>query len=107
MYKIREYPDYLTIKYMKCLDLFDDIPYKYIKKLDDDTKIEVKIEDNDNDDECNTSFEFELDINVSGGSMPIITKEKFIIILQYGYNSPISWFINEKVLLNYEYEDEE
>ena len=61
---MREFTNYLTVKDMKYLDLFDEIPHKYIKNLQDDNEIEVNTEDIETDAFCfKTSFEFELEIN--------------------------------------------
>ena len=75
------YTNCLMISQMKELDLFDDIPYKYIKKIikRDDDDYEVEIEDLEYDEpDCMTRFTFELEIDVSGGYMPIMVDKKFV-----------------------------
>ena len=102
------YPNWLTISQMKELDLFDDIEYKYIKKIiqDDEDEIEVEIErlDCDRIAWCKTRFTFELNINVSGGSMPIMVDKKFVVEKEYNNSSYYALVMCD---LNIDDEDEE
>ena len=81
------------VSQMKELDLFDDIPYKYIKKIIDHDydDFEVTIEDLELDIPipawCKTSFTFKLNINVSGGCMPIMVDKKFVVVKEYNSSS--------------------
>ena len=79
------------VSQMEELDLFDDIPYKYIKDIikDDDDDIKVVIEgiDCDRVGWCKTRFTFELNINVSGGCIPIMVDKKFVVEKEYNNSS--------------------
>jgi len=87
------YIGYMTIKQMKDLDLFDDIPYKHIKKIleDDDEMLDVEIEDLELDIPipcwCKTSFTFDLKLNTSGGWMPIMVDKTFVVEKEYNNSS--------------------
>ena len=56
------YENCLMISQMKWLNLFDDIPYKYIKGYHDDDDMEVYIKDigGHNYNKCKTKFTFDL-----------------------------------------------
>ena len=61
------YIDYMTINQMKEFDLFDDIPYKYIKKIlekDGDEMLDVEIKNLKcgRSGCCKTSFTFEISL---------------------------------------------
>jgi len=102
------YIDYLMISQMKELDLFDDIEYKYIKKIieDDEDEIEVEIEDLDCDRIawCKTRFTFKLNINVSGGWSPLMVDKTFVVDKEYNNSSPYALMMLE---LQEEEEEEE
>ena len=59
------YTTSLTVKSMKTLDLFDDIPYKYFKDLYSfyDIDVNIKCIETDDVDYFKTSFKFNLDIH--------------------------------------------
>ena len=84
----------IPINTMKYLDLFDDIPHKYIKNIidKDDEYIDVDITDLECDRIawCNTQFTFKLDINVSGGSLPLMVEKTFKRVLHYNNSSGIA-----------------
>jgi hypothetical protein len=65
---------------MKEMDILDEVPYKFIKKLHDDDDIEVNIYHIDDDDDrptyCTVVFEFELEYDCSGGSLPLYAYKK-------------------------------
>ena len=77
------YTNCLMVSQMKELELFDDIPYKYIKNIieDDDYDIEVEIRDLECDIEayCKTRFTFE----ISQGK----TYKKFVVETEYNGSS--------------------
>ena len=87
---------FLDISYMKQLDLFDDIEYKYIKNIieDDEDYIEVEIEDLDCDRIacCKTRFIFELN------------DEKFIVDKEYNCSGAYALMMLD---LDNTYEEEE
>jgi len=105
------YTDCIPLATAKWLELFDDIPYKYVKKLleknidEDEYELQVEIEDLPPfGNRCKTSFTFTLDINVSGGCLPIMVKKAFTITKEYHNSSPMALMIME---LQYPDEDEE
>ena len=59
------YENCLLVSQMKWFDLFDDIPYKYLKNLHDDDDMEVEIKDirGHSYTRCRTRFTFELETN--------------------------------------------
>ena len=99
------YIDYLTVEQMKSLDLFDNIPYKYIKDIINNDKdhhedeIDVEIEDLDCDRVawCKTRFTFELNIDVSGGISPFMMYKKFVVEKEYNASSPYALMMLEFV----------
>tara|TARA_R110002051_G_scaffold124347_1_gene197497 strand:+ start:174 stop:542 length:369 start_codon:yes stop_codon:yes gene_type:complete len=62
---------YFTIETMKKLDLFDDLPYKYIKDVinNDDDGIDVSMLnlECENPGYCKTRFAFKIDSRIDGG----------------------------------------
>ena len=88
---IMGYTDCLEVGTMKDLELFDDIPYKYIKKIIDcnDEVIDVEIEDLDCDilGYCKKRFTIELSVDVSRGRMPIMVDKKFVVEKEYNGSS--------------------
>ena len=101
-----EYTNYLNMEQIDYLDLFDDIPYKYIKNIikDEDYELEVEITGLECDQVawCKVKCEFELQINVSGGSLPLYVDKKFEVIKEYNNSSPMALF-----MLDLQIEDEE
>jgi len=59
------YPNCLMVSLMKKMDLFDNVPYKNMKNLNDDDDIEVEIEDfvaeGQREWECSARFTFILE----------------------------------------------
>ena len=88
---IMGYANCLEVGTMKDLELFDDIPYKYIKKIINcnDEVIDVEIEDLDCDilGYCKKRFTFELSVDVSCGRMPIMVDKKFVVEKEYSGSS--------------------
>ena len=102
--------NYHTIDY---LDLFDEIPFKYVKSIvkqntneDDwfDFDFEVEIEDVECDRVawCATKFTFELEVETTYGS---IHNKTFVVIKEYNGSSAMAMYIGEN--LYYEEEEEE
>ena len=92
--------NYYTIDY---LDLFDEIPFKYVKSIvnqnkneDDwiDFDFEVEIEDVDCDRVawCATKFTFELEIKTTYGS---IHNKTFVVVKEYNGSSAMAMYIVE------------
>lgn len=88
----------IDLKTTKFLDLFDDIPYKYVKNIidDDDKPFDIEMEHL----ECNkiawsnTKFTFKLSGTfVRGDSLPIIVEKTFEKVLYYNRSSPIGLVI--------------
>ena len=104
--KVMSFTDSMPISSMKYLDLFDDIPYKFIKSYHDDDDVEVDIKDmgGNNYNRCTTKFTFELKINVSGGCMPIWNNMEFTVVKEYDSTSPYALHIIENL---WEEEDED
>lgn len=96
-----------TLKY---LDLFDDIPYKYVKNIIDDDyeDFDVDIEHLECDQIawCETKFTFKLSVDVSGGSMPLMVEKTFEKVLHYNCSSGFALTIMEIQNEN-EYEDDD
>jgi len=92
-----EYTNCLNMQQIDYLDLFDDIPYKYIKNIikDEDYELEVEIKDVDCDRVawCKTKFEFELEINISQGSLPLYNNKKFSKVIEYNTSSAMALFM--------------
>tara|TARA_R110000868_G_scaffold345886_1_gene606964 strand:- start:264 stop:593 length:330 start_codon:yes stop_codon:yes gene_type:complete len=98
---------YMMISQMKELDLFDDIPYRHIKKIK--TKLQeicVEIVHINNCRPCwaTAQFSFDIEVNVSGGLLPIMVDKTFTKTIEYNTSSPYALMIME--LFN-EDEDEE
>ena len=103
------YTNCLTLEQMEYLDLFDNIPYKDVKKLvklDDETDFEVEIKDlpTDSGYMCSTSFTFKLEINISQGSLPLMVEKEYCVIKEYNGSSPMAMFIGGNLV---EEEEEE
>ena len=86
-----------TINYhaIEYLDLFDDLPYKYVKSIvrdgGDYYKLDVEIEDLENT--CGIKISFELEIDVSQGSLPMMVTKSFQVIHEYNGSSPMAMFV--------------
>ena len=106
------YTNCMTLEQMEWLDLFDEIPYKVVKKivkLHDETDFEVEIEDLPNDDYkmCSTSFTFKLEIDISQGCLPLMVKREYCVIKEYHSSSPMAMFIGENLVYPESEEEEE
>ena len=106
------YTDCLTLEQMEYLDLFDEIPYKVVKKLvklHDETDFEVEIKDlpNDSGYMCSTSFTFKLEIDISQGSLPLMVEKEYCVIKEYNSSSETALFIMEYLIIEEEEEEEE
>jgi hypothetical protein len=106
------YTNCLTLEQMEYLDLFDNIPYKVVKKIvkmDDDTDFEVEIKDLPHDDynKCSTSFKFTLEIDISDGCLPLMVEKHYCVIKEYDGSSPMAMFIGENLVEEEEEEEEE
>ena len=89
------YTNSLKLSTIEYLDLLDDIPYKYIKKMiheDDEDDYDVEIMDLESERVayCRTQFKISLKIDISQGSSPIYVDKTFIIIKEYNNSSGIA-----------------
>jgi len=89
------YTNSLKLSTIEYLDLLDDIPYKYIKKLineDDEDDYDVEITDLkcDRIAYCRTQFKISLNVDISQGSSPIYVDKTFIIVKEYNNSSGIA-----------------
>ena len=116
--KTMTYTNCINMHHIEYLDLFDDLPYKYVKsiinccKTDEDKweyDFEVDIKDLDCDRVawCKTKFTFTLEIDVSGGSLPLMVDKKFVVIKEYNSSSPMALYICENLDEEEEEEEEE
>ena len=92
------YTNCLSLEQMEYLDLFDNIPYKDIKKIvkmDDDTDFQVEIKDlpNDSGYMCSTSFKFTIEIDISQGSLPLMVEKHYCVIKEYNSSSEMALYI--------------
>ena len=106
------YTNCITLEQMEWLDLFDEIPYKVVKKLvklHDETDFEVEIKDLPIDGccMCSTSFTFKLEINISQGSLPLMVDKEYCVIKEYNGSSPMAMFIGENLVYPESEEEEE
>ena len=114
-----EFTNNLNYNDIDYLDLFDDIPYKYIKSIVKQNKnedewvdfdFEVEIEDvvptQTDRQMCSIKVSFELEINVSNGSLPLMVWKSFVVIKEYHASSPMAMYIGEN-LWNWNEEDED
>ena len=85
------YTNCLMVSQMKELDLFDNIPYKYIKNIieDGDYDIEVEIRDLECDIEgyCKTRFTFEISQGKTHSWDTKDTYKKFVVEAEYNGSS--------------------
>ena len=97
------YTNCLMVSTMKELDLFDNIPYKYIKNIinNDDDDIEVEIEDLECDRiaYCKTRFTFE----ISQGK----THKKFVVETEYNGSSCFGMLMSNLIEDDEEESDDE
>ena len=104
--KDTEYTNCIHNDEIAYLDLFDDIPYKYIKHIVNDIDYDLHVEITDVECDrvawCKTKFEFQLKINISQGSSPLYVHKKFEVIKEYNNSSPMALF-----MLDLQIEDEE
>ena len=89
------YTNSLKLSTIEYLDLLDDIPYKYIKKMiheDDEDDYDVEIMDLESERVayCRTQFKISLNVDISQGSLPIYVNKTFIIIKEYNNSSGIA-----------------
>ena len=89
------YTNSLKLSTIEYLDLLDDIPYKYIKKMiheDDEDDYDVEIMDLESERVayCRTQFKISLYVDISQGSLPIYVNKTFIIIKEYNNSSGIA-----------------
>jgi hypothetical protein len=89
------YTNCLQLPTIEYLDLLDDIPYKYIKKMiheDDEDDYEVEITDLESNRVayCKTQFKLTLRIDISQGSLPIYVDKTFTIVKEYNNSSGIA-----------------
>jgi len=89
------YTNCLQLSTIEYLDLLDDIPYKYIKKMiheDDEDDYDVEITDLkcDRIAYCKTQFKLTLRIDISQGSLPIYVDKTFTIVKEYNNSSGIA-----------------
>ena len=102
------YTNCLQLSTIEYLDLLDDIPYKYIKKMiheDDEDDYEVEITDLkcDRIAYCKTQFKLTLRIDISQGSSSLYVDKTFTIVKEYNNSSGIAL----TMLDLYEEDDEE
>ena len=106
------YTNCITLEQMEWLDLFDEIPYKVVKKLvklHDETDFEVEIKDlpNDSGYMCSTSFTFKLEIDISQGSLPLMVEKEYCVIKEYDGSSSMAMYIGENLTYPESEEEEE
>jgi hypothetical protein len=75
----------LTISQMKHLDLFDEIPYKFCKNIDDEDELDVEITEVDPDVEYRTKYQFVFELSHNDGDH--IVKKQFTHTFQYAGGS--------------------
>jgi hypothetical protein len=89
------YTNSLKLSTIEYLDLLDDIPYKYIKKMineDDDDDYDVEITDLkcDRIAYCKTQFKLTLNVDISQGYSPIYVDKTFTFVKEYNNSSGIA-----------------
>ena len=89
------YTNSLKLSTIEYLDLLDDIPYKYIKKMiheDDEDDYDVEIMDLESERVayCRTQFKLSLKIDISQGSLPIYVNKTFTIVKEYNNSSGVA-----------------
>ena len=106
------YTNCLSLEQMEYLDLFDNIPYKVVKKLvklhdETDFKIEIKDLQHDDYNKRFTSFKFTLEIDISQGSLPLMVDKHYCVIKEYNGSSPMAMYIGENLTYPESEEEEE
>ena len=104
------YQDYLEISDMVWLNLFDDIPYKYIKDLlqvEDEMEVDIQDIHGHTPNKCTTQFTFVLKINVSGGSLPIWNDRTFTVVKEYDSSSAYAMYMGNLWIHEEDLEDED
>ena len=105
------YSKELLVSEMRELNLFDNVPYKYIKDFidcDDGSYIEVEIEDLPCDFVacCKTKFTFKLNVEVVGClGMPTMVDKKFTYENTWNTSSPYALLMGEYCCEDSEDED--
>jgi len=89
------YTNSLQLSTIEYLDLLDDIPYRYIKKIiheDDEDFYDVEIADLkcDRIAYCKTQFKLTLNVDISQGYSPIYVDKTFTIVKEYNSSSGIA-----------------
>ena len=89
------YTNCLQLSTIEYLDLLDDIPYKYIKKMiheDDEDDYDVEIMDLESDRVayCKTQFKLTLPVNISQGTLPLYVNKTFTSVKEYNTSSGIA-----------------
>ena len=90
------YTNSLKLSTIEYLDLLDDIPYKYIKKMihedDDEDVYDVEITDLkcDRIAYCKTQFKLTLNVDISQGYSPIYVDKTITIVKEYNNSSGIA-----------------
>ena len=90
------YTNCLKLSTIEYLDLLDDIPYKYIKKIihedndEDDYEVEITDLDCERIAYCKTQFKLTLRIDISQGSLPIYVDKTFTLLKEYNNSSGIA-----------------
>ena len=89
------YANSLKLSTIEYLDLLDDIPYRYIKKIiheDDEDFYDVEITDLDCERiaYCRTQFKLTLNVDISQGSLPIYVDKTFTLLKEYNNSSGIA-----------------
>lgn len=101
-----DYTNCITLEQMLWLELFDEVPYKHIKKIlkmHGETDFEVEIVNIPNNENlcptwCTTSFKFLLEIDISQGSLPLMVEKRFTVIKSYSSSSPMALYILENLV---------
>jgi len=83
-----QYPDSLTVREARYFNIFDNIPYKYVKEIitaDDEDEFDVEITDLpcDRPAYCKVSFKFKLRCDICPGSLTIWKTSTFTVELEY------------------------
>ena len=89
------YTNSLKLSTIEYLDLLDDIPYKYIKKMiheDDEDDYDVEIMDLESERVayCRTQFKLTLNVDISQGSLPIYVDKTITIVKEYNNSSGLA-----------------
>lgn len=88
------YVKFMSAEQMNFFGLFDNIPYKYIKNINNDTIIIVDIKDIKKENDTiykKTSFKFVLIFNTDSDISPCYFIKKYKIILKYKETSSMAF----------------